>query len=59
MIHDQNILLLYLVQIISIYNAILMGWNVRKLGKNTYELTKKIDTYNNKLPEIIDTITQI
>ena len=46
MMQNQNILLLYLIQIISIYNAILMGWNVKKLGKNTYELTKKIDKSN-------------
>jgi len=59
MIQNQNILLLYLIQIISIYNAILMGWNVKKLGKNTYELTKKIDVSDNNLTKFIEAITQI
>jgi len=59
MIQNQNILLLYLIQIISIYNAILMGWNVKKLGKNTYELTKKMDVSDNNLTNFIEAITQI
>lgn len=57
--NNQNILLLYLIQIISIYNAILMGWNVKKLGKNTYELTKKIDVSDNNLTNFVEAITQI
>lgn len=56
---NQNILLLYLIQIISIYNAILMGWNVKKLSKNTYELTKKIDVSDDNLMKIIDAITHL
>lgn len=59
MIQNQNMLLLYLIQIISIYNAILMGWNVKKLGKNTYELTKTIDVSDNNLTKFIEAITQI
>lgn len=59
MMQSQNILLLYLIQIISIYNAILMGWNVKKLGKNTYELTKKIDVSNNNLTNFIEAITHL
>lgn len=34
-------ILLYVLQIISIYNAIIMGWDVKKIGLNKYELTKK------------------
>lgn len=59
MTHNQNILLLYLIQIISIYNAILLGWNVKKLGKNTYELTKKIDVLDNNLTKFVDAITNL
>lgn len=33
--------LLYILQIVSIYNAIVMGWTVKKINSNTYELTKK------------------
>ncbi|ARF11174.1 hypothetical protein Klosneuvirus_1_31 [Klosneuvirus KNV1] len=36
-----------------------MGWNVKKLGKNTYELTKKIDVSDNNLTKFIEAITQI
>lgn len=59
MMPNQNVVLLYLIQIISIYNAILMGWNVKKLGKNTYELTKKIDIQSNNLTTFVNTITQM
>lgn len=59
MMQNQNILLLYLIQIISIYNAILMGWNVKKLGKNTYELTKKIDISDKNLTNFIEAITHL
>ena len=33
-------ILIYIIQIVSIYNAILLGWKVRKIGNNKYELTK-------------------
>ena len=33
-------ILLYIIQIISIYNAIKLGWNIKKIGKNKYELTR-------------------
>ena len=33
-------IIFYIIQIVSIYNAILLGWKVRKIGNNKYELTK-------------------
>ena len=33
-------ILLYIIQIVSLYNAIVLGWKVRKIGNNKYELTK-------------------
>lgn len=41
------IIVLYVLQIMSIYNAIIMGWNVKKIGSNKYELTKKYITGQN------------
>lgn len=49
--------ILYLVQIVSIYNAITMGWNVRKIGMNRYELsTKSKEATKIGLAEIIENI---
>jgi len=45
MVHPDHNLILYVLQIISIYNAILTGWKVKKIGYNTYEFTKKINDY--------------
>lgn len=48
-------ILLYILQIISIYNAIAMGWDVRKIGLNKYELTKKnIREHNIELDKLVD-----
>ena len=50
-----HILLLYLIQVISIYNAIRLGYEVKKISNNTYEFTIK-----NKmicLHDFIDEIT--
>jgi hypothetical protein len=49
--------LLCIIQIISIYNALIMGWNVKKIGINTYELTiKKNNIVNMKLEDLINNI---
>lgn len=49
--------LLYILQIISIYNAMIMGWDVKKIGFNKYELTKKnIRDQNIKLDNFINQI---
>ena len=35
-------LLLYILQVVTIYNAIILGWEVKKIGTRTYKLSKKI-----------------
>jgi len=50
-------IMLYLIQIISIYNALMMGYNVKKIGTNKYELTiKRTDVADIKLDEVINNI---
>ena len=50
-------IMLYLIQIISIYNALMMGYNVKKIGINKYELTiKRTDDADIKLDEVINNI---
>ncbi len=41
--HDKS-LLIYILQIVAIYNAIMDGWKVKKIGIRKYELSKKINT---------------
>ncbi len=40
--HDKS-LLIYILQIVAIYNAIMDGWKVKKIGIRKYELSKKIN----------------
>ena len=37
-------LLLYIIKVISIYNAIRLGYEVKKISNNTYEFTIKRKT---------------
>lgn len=37
--NEYYFIFLYLVQVISLYNVMAMGWNIKKIGVNTYELT--------------------
>ena len=39
--NEYYFILLYLVQIISLNNVMSMGWDVKRIGVNTYELTTK------------------
>ena len=52
--------LFILLQIISVYNATILGWNVKKIGTNKYEFTIKKtsrDTWKiSSLDEIINDI---
>ena len=45
--NQTNIFMLLLIQIITIHNAISLGWNVRKIGINRYELTIKKSRIDN------------
>lgn len=40
----EYILLLRIIQIMTIYNIITLGWKVEKIGKNKYVLSKKIES---------------
>ena len=50
-------IILYIVQIISIYNAVMMGWSVRKIGVKKYELTKK--TIRNENIILVDLVGKL
>ena len=39
---ENRRLILYILQIATIYNAITLGWRVRKIGSRKFELSKKI-----------------
>lgn len=54
---EYDNLLLFLIQIISIYNALMMGCNVRKIGVNKYELTiKRKDISEMNLTDFINNV---
>ncbi|ARF09847.1 hypothetical protein Indivirus_4_19 [Indivirus ILV1] len=58
--NHENFFMFWIIQVITIHNAISMGWNVKKIGSNKYELTIKksnsINRYNNNLKKIINDI---
>ena len=58
--NSNNYFLFVLLQIISVYNATLLGWNVKKIGTNKYEFTIKkasCDTWKiSTLDEIVNDI---
>lgn len=37
--NNVKMFMLWFVQVMTIHNAISLGWNVRKIGLNKYELT--------------------
>ena len=42
-------ILIYILQIVTLYNAISLGWRIKKINCKTYELTKQInniETFN-------------
>lgn len=56
----NNILMLQMIQIISIYNAVAKGWTIKKIGINTYELTiKKQSTNSWSIPTLDRIINDI
>ena len=40
---ENRLLILYIIQVVSIYNAIKMGWIVKKIDHATYEIYHKTD----------------
>lgn len=58
--NESYILMLYVLQIVSLYNAIILGWRVKKIGMNTYELSKNIDdNFDFNFQEFIDHIVSV
>ncbi|AYV78611.1 MAG: hypothetical protein Edafosvirus20_11 [Edafosvirus sp.] len=39
-------IVLYILKIATLYNAIILGWNVRQIGPNKFELSKKVKDMN-------------
>lgn len=55
MITKERFLIIYIMQIISVYNAILLGWKVKKIGNNKYELSiKNVEAENINLLDFIN-----
>lgn len=44
---NNTSLILIIVQVSILYNAILLGWKVKKINENKYELSKKLSDLNN------------
>jgi len=38
--------LLRIIQFVTLYNAIILGWDIKQIGDNQFELSKKIRNYN-------------
>lgn len=50
-------ILIYILQILAIYNAIILGWDVKKLDNNKYEFSKKMPIDKNySLTNFVDNI---
>ena len=43
---NSKMFILWFVQIMTINNAISLGWNIKKIGSNKYELTLKKNSQN-------------
>ncbi len=59
--NQTNIFMFCLIQMITIHNAISLGWNVRKIGTNKYELTIKKKQLSNAwyIPDLEKIINDI
>jgi hypothetical protein len=55
-IHLKKKIIIYILKIITLHNAVMLGWSVKKINNNTYELTK---TMNNNSINIKDFIEKI
>lgn len=48
---------MFVLQIMAIYNAIVLGWEVKKISQNSYELSKKVTEVSNlNLHDFIDSL---
>lgn len=56
----ERILILCVLQVMTLYNAQKIGWQVRKIGERTYEFTKSIDSLETfSLEKFIDTVVSV
>ena len=56
--HTNKSLRIYVLQIIVLYNVILMGWTVEKIGTRKYALSRRIAIYNFDLTEFLHNIVE-
>lgn len=61
MINLDHDLIICVIQVIALYNIMIMGWSVKKIGHNKYELSKTIDydDRNFNINKFLETIVQI
>jgi hypothetical protein len=57
-INIHRIIILYILQVTTLYNAMILGWKVRKIGNNKYELSKKMENQTDfDLKKFVDSIS--
>ena len=49
-------IIIHILQIVTLYNAVTLGWTIKKINNNTFELTKSIDNINYDLKDLIEQI---
>ena len=49
-------IIIHILQIVTLYNAVMLGWTIKKINNNTFELTKSIDNINYDLKDLIEQI---
>ena len=55
----DNALTLYVFKLVILFNAYSMGWEIRKINNNSYELKKKIGTQKSfNLEQFINHLTE-
>lgn len=49
-------MIMCILQIVTIYNAIMLGWSVKKINNNTYELTRQLNGASVDIHDFIEKI---
>lgn len=45
-----------ILQIVTLYNAVILGWSVRRINNNTYELTRQLNGAGVNIKEFMEKI---
>ena len=45
--NNDKSLIIYILQVVTLYNAMIQGWNIKKIGKRKYKLSKRIEHLSN------------